>query len=74
MSKSLKNVVNPDDVVKNYGADSMRLYEMFMGPLDAAKPWSENGIKGVYHFLNRVYRFFPLPKISTTGKKRTKIY
>ncbi len=58
MSKSLKNVVNPDDVIKNYGADSMRLYEMFMGPLDAAKPWSEKGIRGVYNFLNRVYRFF----------------
>lgn len=58
MSKSLKNVVNPDDVVKNYGADSLRLYEMFMGPLDASKPWSEQGVKGVYNFLARVHRFF----------------
>lgn len=58
MSKSLKNVVNPDDVVKQYGADSLRLYEMFMGPLDATKPWAENGVKGVFNFLTRVSRFF----------------
>jgi len=62
MSKSLKNVINPDEVTKNYGADSMRLYEMFMGPLDATKPWSENGIKGVFNFLNRVYKFFGNPE------------
>ncbi|MBT6007012.1 MAG: leucine--tRNA ligase, partial [Prolixibacteraceae bacterium] len=55
MSKSLKNVVNPDDVTKYYGADSLRLYEMFMGPLDERKPWSENGVKGVFNFLNRAY-------------------
>lgn len=58
MSKSLKNVVNPDDVVKQYGADSLRLYEMFMGPLEATKPWAENGVKGVFGFLGRVSRFF----------------
>ncbi len=58
MSKSLKNVVNPDDVVRQYGADSLRLYEMFMGPLDVIKPWADNGVKGVYGFLNRVCRFF----------------
>jgi leucyl-tRNA synthetase len=58
MSKSLKNVVNPDDVIENYGADSLRLYEMFMGPLDERKPWAENGVKGVHNFLNRAYRFF----------------
>ncbi len=58
MSKSLKNVVNPDDVVRSYGADSLRLYEMFLGPLDAVKPWAENGVKGVFNFLNRAYRFF----------------
>ncbi|MBE9518210.1 MAG: leucine--tRNA ligase [Bacteroidetes bacterium] len=58
MSKSLKNVVNPDDVVRAFGADSLRLYEMFLGPLDAVKPWVENGVKGVYNFLNRVHRFF----------------
>lgn len=58
MSKSLKNVVNPDDVVKKYGADSLRLYEMFMGPLDERKPWADSGVKGVFNFLNRVNRFF----------------
>ncbi len=58
MSKSLKNVVNPDDVVLNYGADSLRLFEMFIGPLDATKPWTENGVKGVYNFLRRVVAFF----------------
>ena len=58
MSKTLKNVVNPDDVVANYGADSLRLYEMFMGPLDATKPWAESGVKGVFGFLARVCRFF----------------
>lgn len=58
MSKSLKNVVNPDDVIERYGADSLRLYEMFMGPLDERKPWAEKGVKGVYNFLNRTHRFF----------------
>ncbi|HKK62413.1 MAG TPA: leucine--tRNA ligase [Bacteroidales bacterium] len=58
MSKSLKNVVNPDDVVESYGADALRLYEMFLGPLDATKPWAENGVKGVYNFLAKAYRFF----------------
>lgn len=58
MSKSLKNVVNPDDVVKTYGADALRLYEMFLGPLDATKPWVENGVRGVYNFLAKAYRFF----------------
>ncbi len=57
MSKSLKNVVNPDDVTKKYGADSLRLYEMFMGPLDVTKPWDEKGVKGVFGFLGRAYRF-----------------
>ncbi len=58
MSKSLKNVVNPDDVVRQYGADALRLYEMFMGPLDVIKPWVDSGIKGVFGFLNRVFKFF----------------
>ncbi|MBR2364225.1 MAG: leucine--tRNA ligase [Lentisphaeria bacterium] len=56
MSKSLRNVVNPDDVIREYGADSMRLYEMFMGPLQAVKPWSTFGVEGVYRFLKRVWR------------------
>ena len=58
MSKSLKNVVNPDDVVSKYGADSLRLYEMFMGPLDVTKPWDEKGVKGVFNFLGRTFRFY----------------
>jgi leucyl-tRNA synthetase len=56
MSKSRGNVVNPDEVVKEYGADSLRLYEMFMGPLEAVKPWSMEGVSGVYGFLGRVWR------------------
>src|SRR5262249_51893566 len=56
MSKSRGNVINPDEVVDEYGADSMRLYEMFMGPLEATKPWSMRGVEGVYRFLNRVWR------------------
>jgi len=56
MSKSRGNVVNPDDIVKNYGADSLRLYEMFMGPLEQSKPWSMNGVSGVRNFLDRVWR------------------
>jgi leucyl-tRNA synthetase len=56
MSKSRGNVVNPDDVVEQYGADSLRLYEMFMGPLEQVKPWSMKGVEGVYRFLARVWR------------------
>jgi leucyl-tRNA synthetase len=56
MSKSRGNVINPDDVVNAYGADSLRLYEMFMGPLEAVKPWSMKGVEGVSRFLARVWR------------------
>ncbi|MGZ0175072.1 MAG: class I tRNA ligase family protein, partial [Planctomycetales bacterium] len=56
MSKSRGNVINPDDVVKDYGADALRLYEMFMGPLEQVKPWSMKGVEGVYRFLARVWR------------------
>jgi len=56
MSKSVGNVVNPDDVITEYGADSLRLYEMFMGPLEQVKPWSMKGVEGVYRFLARVWR------------------
>ena len=56
MSKSRGNVVNPDTVINNYGADTLRLYEMFMGPFEADKPWNENGIEGSKKFLERVYR------------------
>ena len=58
MSKSRGNVVNPDDVINEYGADSLRLYEMFMGPLEQVKPWSMKGVEGVYRFLARVWRLF----------------
>ena len=56
MSKSRGNVINPDDVVKEYGADSLRLYEMFMGPLEQQKPWNTHGVEGVYRFLQKVWR------------------
>jgi leucyl-tRNA synthetase len=56
MSKSLGNVVNPDDVVEEYGADSLRIFEMFLGPLEASKPWSKTGIEGVSRFLSRAWR------------------
>jgi leucyl-tRNA synthetase len=56
MSKSRGNVVNPDKVIDDYGADSMRLYEMFMGPLEATKPWNMQGVEGVYRFLNKAWR------------------
>ncbi len=56
MSKSLKNVVNPDDVIAEYGADTFRLYEMFMGPLAASKPWNTQDVPGVHRFLQRVWR------------------
>ncbi len=56
MSKSRGNVINPDDVIDEYGADSLRLYEMFLGPLDKAAPWSTDGIQGVFRFLQRTYR------------------
>lgn len=56
MSKSRSNVVNPDDVIQQYGADSMRLYELFMGPLEQVKPWQMAGVEGVYRFLHRVWR------------------
>lgn len=58
MSKSRGNVVNPDDVVEAYGADTLRLYEMFMGPLDASIAWSENGLEGSRKFLDRIWRLF----------------
>ena len=67
MSKSRGNVINPDDIVKNYGADSLRVYEMFMGPLEDSKPWSDTGIEGARKFLDRFYRLFSdISKISDT--------
>ncbi len=58
MSKSRGNVINPDNILEEYGADAFRLYEMFMGPLEMVKPWSTRGVEGVYRFLGRVWRLF----------------
>jgi leucyl-tRNA synthetase len=63
MSKSLGNVINPDDIVREYGADSMRVYEMFMGPLQVSKPWSTNGLTGVHRFLDRIWRIAQRPPV-----------
>ncbi len=65
MSKSRGNVVNPDDVMGEYGADAFRLYEMFMGPLEMVKPWNTKGVEGVYRFLGRVWRLFVDEKSET---------
>ncbi|HPY30227.1 MAG TPA: class I tRNA ligase family protein [Verrucomicrobiota bacterium] len=65
MSKSRGNVVNPDDILSEFGADAFRLYEMFMGPLQDAKPWSTKGVEGVYRFLGRVWRLFVDEKSET---------
>jgi leucyl-tRNA synthetase len=66
MSKSRYNVVNPDDVIREHGADSMRLYEMFMGPLDREKPWSDEGVQGVHRFLKRVWSLYILDESTET--------
>lgn len=58
MSKSRGNVINPDEIVNEFGADTLRLYEMFMGPLEATKPWNANGVEGMHRFLSRVWRLF----------------
>lgn len=61
MSKSKLNVVNPDDIIENYGADTLRMYEMFLGPLEVSKPWNTNGIDGVFKFLRRIWNLFHTP-------------
>ena len=58
MSKSMYNVVNPDDIVHDYGADTLRLYEMFLGPVEASKPWDTNGIDGCFRFLKKFWSLF----------------
>ena len=70
MSKSRGNVINPDDMIREYGADSMRMFEMFMGPLEATKPWSTEGIAGLHRFLSRVWR---LVIDDRTGELNSKI-
>ena len=67
MSKSRGNVISPDKVVQDYGADSLRLYEMFMGPLEAVKPWSMKGVEGVYRFLARAWRMIVDPEADEIG-------
>lgn len=69
MSKSRGNVINPDDIVGEFGADTLRMYEMFMGPLEATKPWNTNGVEGVYRFLARVWRLF----VDDNGKLHERI-
>ncbi|MDO5569407.1 MAG: leucine--tRNA ligase [bacterium] len=76
MSKSKGNIINPDDLVENYGADVLRLYEMFMGPLEADKPWDDNGIEGAKRFVDRIWRLYMEEnKIKdATNKNLEKIY
>ena len=62
MSKSLKNVVNPDDIINEYGADTFRMYEMFLGPLEMSKPWNTKGILGLYRFLEKVWNLLDKPR------------
>ncbi|WHY18328.1 leucine--tRNA ligase [Paenibacillus sp. G2S3] len=69
MSKSRGNVINPDEIVEAFGADTLRVYEMFMGPLEATKPWNEKGVEGVHRFLSRVWRLF----VNEEGKLNSKI-
>jgi leucyl-tRNA synthetase len=69
MSKSRGNVINPDDIVSEYGADTLRMYEMFMGPLEATKPWNTNGVEGTHRFLSRVWRLY----VGEDGKLNPKI-
>jgi|CXWL01.1.fsa_nt_gi leucyl-tRNA synthetase len=72
MSKSRGNVINPDEIIKNYGADTLRLYEMFMGPFEQMKPWSSKGVHGVYRFLQKIWRLTTeAPQTKKTPDERT---
>lgn len=73
MSKTLKNVVNPDEVISEYGADSLRLYEMFMGPLDATKPWRTSGVEGVYRFLKRTWNLVVNKEIEDRSMRKDEL-
>ncbi len=74
MSKSKGNVVNPDDIVASHGADTLRLYEMFMGPLDASIAWSEDGVDGARRFLDRIWRLYQNVEVVETNEELDKIY
>ncbi len=74
MSKSRGNTINPDDIVKSHGADTLRLYEMFMGPLDASIPWSDRGLDGSKRFLERVYNLYQNKNIVDKNENLDKIY
>ncbi len=74
MSKSKGNVVNPDDIVASHGADTLRLYEMFMGPLDASIAWSEDGVDGARRFLDRIWRLYQNAEIVESNDEMDKIY
>ena len=73
MSKALKNVVNPDDVIKEYGADTLRLYEMFMGPLDGSKPWNPRDVPGMFRFLRDCWRMIINEDESRSGEGRLRM-
>ncbi len=73
MSKSMFNVQNPDDLVARYGADTLRLYEMFLGPVEQAKPWDTNGIEGVHRFLKKFWRLFENLSDEAAGKEELKV-
>jgi leucyl-tRNA synthetase len=73
MSKSAGNVVNPDDVIARYGADSLRMFEMFMGPLTVMKPWSTSGVEGVYRFLQRVWRLILAEHTTADGHEEWRL-
>ena len=69
-------VVNPSDIVRDYGADTLRLYEMFMGPLEVSKPWSSSGVEGARKYINKVWNYFTNPENITenTDDRLTKVY
>jgi leucyl-tRNA synthetase len=73
MSKARGNVVNPDEMIKEFGADALRLYEMFLGPLEMVKPWNTKGVEGVYRFLGRVWRLFVDEKSETEFEQNTAV-
>ncbi|MBP3740228.1 MAG: leucine--tRNA ligase [Bacteroidales bacterium] len=73
MSKSMYNVQNPDDLVARYGADTLRLYEMFLGPVEQAKPWDTNGIEGVHRFLKKFWRLFEGLSDESAAKEELKV-